>query len=177
MLFPCRLVILHLKSILIVADQWLQEGSTMCTFSSASEPSHLSTQLAGTYLENIVKGEGRAKWIHTGTFRGCGQDLSCSFCGWVREMAPETWTAGVSGRQLEGGDCSQPNVKVAPETFSLKQRGQSCPSLSPPAFRTPMPPPGYSCQIQIHSLFLQYLLDSRFSVSLLNGRYPCVLGY
>lgn len=60
LLFPGHSVVLHLGWI-TTAEQWLEEEFTLCSFCSASEPSHLNIHVAGLYLENIVKGEGGTK--------------------------------------------------------------------------------------------------------------------
>ena len=97
---------------MIVAEQWLKEGSNICRFSSASEPSHLSLHQAGTYLEYTVKGEGRAKWIQIGIFGGCGQDLL--LLGVSQGGGPRDVNCWGLGETVRGdGDCSQADVRAA----------------------------------------------------------------
>lgn len=57
LLFPKHVVTLDLDSIMIVIEQWLEEGLTICN----TEPlklAHFGKYLARSYLENDVKGKG-----------------------------------------------------------------------------------------------------------------------
>ena len=103
---------------------------------------------------------------------------TCSFCGWTRGMAPETWTAGVLGREwgvmglahkLTSG---WPRLSKERDPKPFPSRWHVLVSAPfPPSPLTSMPPSGCPHQIQVHLLFLQCLLYPRFSVSLLYCHY------